>query len=98
LCMKSRYLLQYIHQCHITVRSLSVSLHNQSTTTFYFRIVDRTVAGNIKSMPITCKLECAYVAYIGVYYRILNNDTYDKAVRQRRFRATSRRSFITTVC
>ena len=93
--MTSRYLLQYIHQCHVTVRSLSVSLHNQSTTTFYFRNVDRTFAGILKACP--CKLECVSVAYIGVYFRILDNDTYDKVVRQRKFRATSRHSFITTV-
>ena len=31
-----------------------------------------------------CKLECAYVAYIGVYYRILNNDAYDKVVRKKK--------------
>ena len=28
-----------------------------------------------------CKLECAYVAYIGAYFRILDNDAYDKVVR-----------------
>ena len=49
----------------------------------------------LKACP--CKLECAYFAYIGVYFRILDNDTYDKVVRQRKFRATSRHSFITTV-
>jgi hypothetical protein len=33
----------------------------------------------LKACPY--KLECAYFAYIGVYFRILDNDTYDKVVR-----------------
>ena len=49
----------------------------------------------LKACPY--KLECAYFAYNGVYFRILDNDTYDKVVRQMKFRATSRHSFITTV-
>jgi hypothetical protein len=46
----------YIHRCHVTVRSLSVSLHNQSTMTFYFRNVDSTVAGNIESMLLQIRM------------------------------------------
>ena len=37
LCMTSRYLLPFIHQCHVNVRSLSVSLYNRPTTLFYLK-------------------------------------------------------------
>jgi len=35
LCITSRYLLTYIHQCNVTVRSFLVSLYNRSTTLFW---------------------------------------------------------------
>ena len=77
--------------CSITFSVTAQSVDND----FYFRNVDRTFAGILKACP--CKLECVSVAYIGMYFRILDNDTYDKVVRQMKFRATSRHSFITTV-
>ena len=46
-CMTSRYLLPFFHQCHITVRLLSVSLYNP-TALFILRNVDLTVAGIMK--------------------------------------------------
>jgi len=50
LCMTScYYLLPSIHQCVVTVRSLSVLLCHRRTT-FFFRNVE--VAGNIETMTI----------------------------------------------
>jgi hypothetical protein len=72
-------------QCHCS----------QSTTTFILEMWIVQLPEILKACPY--KLECAYFAYIGVYFRILDNDTYDKVVRQMKFRATSRHSFITTV-
>ena len=46
-CMTSHYLLPFFHQCHITVRLLSVSLYNP-TALFILRNVDLTVAGIMK--------------------------------------------------
>jgi len=34
VCMVSRYLLTFINQGHVTIRSLSRSLYNRSTTLF----------------------------------------------------------------
>ena len=36
--MTSRYLLPFIHQCHVTVRTFSVSLCNRPATPFYLKI------------------------------------------------------------
>ena len=62
MCMTSRYLLSFFHQCHDTVKSLSLSLYNRSTTSFYFRTVGRTVAGNIEimSLEIIIYLRCLH--------------------------------------
>ena len=69
LCMTSRYLLSFLHQCHVTTKSPSVSLYNRSTTSFYFRTVGRTVAGNIEILKI-CHWKL-YFAYVALYtYRI----------------------------
>jgi hypothetical protein len=55
LYMTSRYVLPFIHQCHVTVRSLSVSLYNRSTTLF-LRDVNRRVAENIETMSLEMRI------------------------------------------
>jgi hypothetical protein len=35
--MTSRYLLPFIHQCHVTVRTLSVLLYHRLSTLFYLK-------------------------------------------------------------
>ena len=49
LYMTSRYLLPFIHQSHVTVQSLSVSLYNRPTMLFW-KNVDCSVAGNIETI------------------------------------------------
>ena len=48
---KSQEDLIFIHQCHVTVRSLSVSLYSIPATLF-LRNVDSTVAVNICTMSL----------------------------------------------
>ena len=52
LRMMSNYLLSLLQQCHVTAKSLSVSLYNRSTTSFYIRTVGCTVAGNIEFLSL----------------------------------------------
>jgi hypothetical protein len=56
VCMKSRYLLTFIQQCHVTVRSLSVSLHNRSIKLFLAKKVDRAVPRNNETENMTVNL------------------------------------------
>jgi len=55
LYMTSRYVLPFIHQGHVTVRSLSVPLYNRSTTLF-LRDVNRRVAENIETMSLEMRI------------------------------------------
>jgi len=55
LYMTSRYLLPFIHQSHVTLRSLSVQLYNRPTTLFGEN-VDCLVAGNIETMSMEMKI------------------------------------------
>ena len=111
--MTSRYLLPFIHQCHVTVRTLSVSLCNRPATPFYLKICgqdtlklcpwkwlyDREFAlHNMNEWTLSSGF--AYVAYIDVPTpppRIPMIWRHDKEVRQRTSHAKSRHSFITTV-
>jgi len=59
--MTSHYLLSFIHQYHVTVRSHSVS---------FWRNVDRTAAGNIDTMPLEMKI-CPWIH--DTQYEWMNN-------------------------
>jgi hypothetical protein len=95
-CMTSRYLLPFLHQCHVTAKSLSVSLYNRSTTSFYYGNVGRTVAGNIEilSLDIIICLRCLFWC---AFPRISMIWRHDNVVRQKGSRTTSRHYSITTV-
>ena len=111
--MTSCYLLPFIHQCHVTVRSLSVSLCNRPTTLFW-RNMDSTVAGNIAIMSLEMRILqwihdtqyewlnikqslCLRCLLWCVFPRIPMIWCHDKVVLQRKSRMTSHHSFITKV-
>ena len=109
LYMISRYLLPFIHQSHVTVRSLPVLLYNRFWVMWTVQSPEivETMSLEIKIWQWICDTQyecmnikqslCLRCLHWCVFPRIPIIWHHDKVVRQRRSCATSHHSNITTV-
>jgi hypothetical protein len=112
LCMASRYLLPFIHQCHVAVRSLSVTVQS-SDNAFFFKCgqyCNRIYWNYVPGMNDNMTVYSWYIIWMNevkqsLWMRYLHWCVFpcipmiwrhDKVVRQRRSGATSRHSCIAT--
>ena len=110
--MTSRYLLPFIQQCHVAVRSLSVWLYNLLRTLFekcgpcscrkYWNYVltNENMTVNLRytiRMNKQIQSLCIGCLHWRVFTRIPMIWRHDKVVWQRRSRAITHHSYITTV-